>query len=106
MAGISGDLSWNWDLGISTGQMRTWWLGSFNTAQTSNNWNGRAVTTSLMTPPPVLDVSILDGSETYRALLDFDSSSDSAALYATNAAVECCTCSRESEQARISISVR
>ncbi len=83
MNGISGDIAWNYDMGAVTGQFRSWWIGPANAVQSSTIMvNGGAPTTTL-TPPPAINMVINNGSEPYRAMLNFDILKDISGIYAT-----------------------
>lgn len=84
MAGIPGDQRWNWDMGMEAGQLRSWWIGSYSAAQTSSNWAGSAYVTSYMTPVPAIDMAARNGSDPYRAMLNFDLSKDLFSVFATS----------------------
>lgn len=84
MAGIPGDMRWNWDIGIGAGQLRSWWIGPYNATQTSSNWSTSAYVTSYMTPVPAVDMVANNGSDPYRAMLNFDVTNDLSSLYATS----------------------
>jgi pimeloyl-ACP methyl ester carboxylesterase len=83
MNGILGDIAWHYDMGAVPGQFRSWWIGPANAVQSSTVMvNGGAPTTTL-TPPPAIDMVINNGSEPYRAMLNFDIVKDIGGIYAT-----------------------
>jgi hypothetical protein len=83
MGGIPGDYSWNYDMGAISGQYRTWWLGASNAVQSLSNMSGEAFVTTYLTPPPIVDLTVNNGSDAYRSLLLFDISRDIGGIYAT-----------------------
>jgi hypothetical protein len=81
MGGMPNDLAWAYDLGMTSGTFRSWWLGQANAAQSSASFVTSAYTTQYLTTPPVVDLTIKNGSETYRTLLEFDPVRDAGGIY-------------------------
>lgn len=83
MGGIPGDFSWAYDMGAVPGQFRSWWLGPFTAVQSSSIMISGAFPTTYLTPPPVIDLTINNGAEPYRAMLNFDITRDIGGIRAT-----------------------
>jgi hypothetical protein len=86
MDGIPGDFSWFYDPGIGVNQLRSWWIGPANAVQSSTTMTGQAFKTTYFTPPPPLDLTINNGSEPYRSMLEFDIARETPGIYATTPA--------------------
>ena len=75
MGGLENDVPWSWDVGI-VGQMRDWWLGPWEAEQSNSFWIRGALEALYISPPPAVDLSVRNGSEAYRRMLDFDVETD------------------------------
>jgi hypothetical protein len=76
MAGIPGDVRWNWDIGMVPGQLRSWWIGPYNAPQNNATMGNQAFVTTYMTPPPAIDMVANNGSDPFRSMLNFDLTKD------------------------------
>ncbi len=85
MAGLPGDMSWVYDMGLVEGAFRSWWLGPYDAAQTSTYMVGRAVASMYTTPPVAVNATANNGSEPYKFLLEFNLATDIAGIYRTDA---------------------
>jgi len=85
MAGMPGDIGWVYDMGMVEGAFRSWWLGAYNSPQTNTLMVARAVGPIYTTPPVAISTTTNNGSGPYKFLLNFNLTTDIAAIYRTDA---------------------